>query len=406
MTTKRYIKTRFSAGFKGMSSEYVDTVEEMKNRLCALFHRQISSQNMSYEGTRRKLILHFDVNKTVVPVDTATGEKVEDSLNVYLSGLAWGKDNKGVWEESSPQLSPKPKDKNDVSFYKFEEKRLLQQITEDRSVFRFHLQSFTDRPQGSNFKPYLDTLLEKLRWLEPYDDNIHRGLTISGHRYPKYHFILPSFIKLLQELIQTQREFAIIFRTFGNDAINVLSALKAAFTGAINSCVNMQPYVSMVTENVLTLQRDCNGLFHLGENTTGGPRLTGSEADMYSYFRSSSGISAIQDDVHMWYKNKFHPTHGKPLWIDLNDFETQHIFFDDNIRPGSDDSIVDLRLRENSQDFRKFRAVERAEEYQFVDANLAQVNFVDAIMNEDYYIDKLRICEENYSSILHSHHMK
>ena len=387
-----------------MSTENINTLEEMKTRLCALFHRQSSLHKMSNAVKRRKLILHFDVNKTMVPVDTATSENVEAALNVYLSGLAWGKDNQGVWE-SSQELSPKPSDKNDVSFYKFEERRLLRQVTEDRSTFRYHLTSFTDRPQGSNFKPYLNTLLEKLQWKGHYDENLHKGLTIPGHRYPRYHFLLPSFIKLLRVLVETGREFAIIFRTFGNDVARVLAALRSALSGAMSSCINMKPYVELVSENVLTLQRDCNELFYLSYDKSAEPSFTGNENDMYSYFSSASGISAILDDVHLWYKNKFHPTHGKPLWIDLDDFETQHIFFDDNIRPGSDDSIVDLRLRENSQGLGKFRAVERAEEYEFVDANLAQVNFVEAIMNEDYFVDKLRVCEENYSAILHSHHI-
>ena len=389
-----------------MSTESIDTLEEMKSRLCAVFHRQNSSQIMSNIGKRRKLILHFDVNKTIVPVDTATGENVEDCLNVYLSGLAWGKDNEGVWESSRREPSPKPSDENDVSFYKFEERRLLRQITEDRSTFRYHLTSFTDRPQGSNFKPYLDTLLEKLRWKEHFDENLHKVLTIPGRRYPRYHLILPSFLKLLTSLFEEGRDFAIVFRTFGNDVSRVLSALKDTLSGAIRSYASLKPYADNISENVFTIQRDCNGLCHLKQENCSEDRLTGNDSDMYSYFSSASGVSAVQDDVHFWYKNKFHPDHGKPLWIDLDDFDTQHIFFDDNIRPGSEDSIVDLRLREHSAKFGKFRAVERAEEYAFVDANLAQVNFADAIMNENYFIDKLRNCEDNYSSILHSHHMK
>ena len=389
-----------------MSEETKETLEEMKSRLCAMFHRQISLQKMSESTRRRKLVLHFDVNKTIVPVDTATGENVEDCLNVYLSGLAWGKDIEGVWESSKGNLSPKPQDKSEVSFYKFEEKRLLRQITEDRSSFRYHLTSFTDRPQGSNFKPYLNMILDKLKWKEQFDENLHKRLVIQGRKHPRYHLLLPSFIKLLTFLHEDGRDFAIVFRTFGNDVSRVLKALKTAFSGAIPSCAKLQNYAESISDTVLTLHRDCNGYFCLQREDSGEPCLAGSESDMYSYFNSASGISAIQDDVHVWYKNQFHPSHGKPLWIDLDDFDTQHIFFDDNIRPGSEDSIVDLRLRETSENSARFRNVERAEEFEFVDANLAQVNFADAINNEDYFIDKLRLCEDNYTTILNSHHLK
>lgn len=387
-----------------MSTANLDALEDMKSRLCAMFHRQNSLQ-MSQASRSRKLILHFDVNKTIVPVDTATGENVEDCLNVYLSGLAWGKDNAGVWESSRRELSPKPHDENDVSFYKFEERRLLRHLSQDRSTFRYHLSSFTDHPQGSNFKPYLNTLLEKLKWKEHYDEQLHKRLTIPGRRYTRYNLLLPAFLKLVAFLVENNREFAIVFRTFGNDVSRVLSALKTAFSGAIHSCANLKPFVETISDDVLTLQRDSNGFFRLKRDASAEICFTGKEKDMYTYFTGASGISAVQDDVHLWYRNNFHPTHGKPLWIDLNDTDTQHVFFDDNIRPGSEDSIVDLRLRECS-DSDKFRNVERAEEYKFVDANLAQVNFAEAIMDDDYFINKLRICEDNYSTILHSHHIQ
>ena len=391
-----------------MSEITRDTIEEMKSRLCAMFHRQTSLQKRSESARRRKLILHFDVNKTIVPVDTSTGENVEDCLNVYLSGLAWGKDNAGVWELSKGDLSPKPQDKSEVSFYKFEEKRLLRQITEDRSTFRYHLSSFTDRPQGSNFKPYLNLLLDKLKWKGQFDETLHSGLTIQGKHHCRYHMVLPSFIKLLKYLHEENRDFAIVFRTFGNDALRVLNALKTTYanSGAIPQCANLQNYTESISDTVLNLHRDCNGYFCLNREDSGEPCMAGSESDMYSYFSGASGISAVQDDVHVWYKNQFHPSHGKPLWIDLDDLDRQHVFFDDNIRPGSEDSIVGLRLRETTEKSGKFRTVERAEEFEFVDANLAQVNFADAINDEDYFIDKLHLCEENYTTILHSHHLK
>ena len=39
------------------------------------------------------------------------------------------------------------------------------------------------------------------------------------------------------------------------------------------------------------------------------------------------------------------PSSGKPLWITLDDAETQHIFFDDNIHNDPHDSIVAVRAR-------------------------------------------------------------
>lgn len=55
-----------------------------------------------------------------------------------------------------------------------------------------------------------------------------RDLAVKGEDGRLYHWILPSFFQLLKDLVQEEREFAIIFRTFGSDLPRVLRAVFRA----------------------------------------------------------------------------------------------------------------------------------------------------------------------------------
>jgi hypothetical protein len=385
-------------------AEDAKTLEDMKQRLCAMFHhngREIS------EVVKRKLVLHFDVNKTIVPVDSATGETVEAALNIYLSGMAWGKDREGVWHSSRHEPSSRPLDATDVSFYKFEEKRLLPQKSKDRAALRYHLTSFTDHPQGTTFKPYLNTLLDTLKWKLPYDESLHKEMTVPGTKSSRFHFILPSFYTLLNYLIQEERDFTVVFRTYGSDAKGVLKSIKATIGSNMPFCHNLESLLEGFSEEVPILRRgedfgtfrflsECEDSCEKSEVCENCENVK-NDNEMYNYFSSRNGISAIRDDCEDWYKHGFDPTRGKPLWIDQSDPSTHHIFFDDNIRPGNVDSIVNVRVRESSGDFRN---VSMAEEYNYVNTNIVPVVFSEAILNNDYYIQKLKLCEDNYSKVL------
>ena len=386
-------------------------LEKMKNRLCSLFHGLRS--NMGDGETKRKLILHFDVNKTIVPVDSATGETVEAALNVFLSGMAWGKDRQGEWH-SKEKLSSVPQEVDDVSFYKFVERRLLPDVTCDRSAFRYQLTSFTDKPQGSNFKPYLNTLLQGLKWNLPYEERAHKLMTVPGTKECRYHFIVPAFYNLLRHLVEEGRDFAVIFRTFGNDVNSVLTSVKSAIKHNMPFCQSLESLSDNMGDNVSFLKRDPMSTANFTIQDDGEKRKTNenesanansskqvlTEEDMYTWFTNMKGFCAIRDNVEEWYQNSFDSRKGKPFWVDLCDDQVQHVFFDDNIRPGSPDSILNLRIRDQSTTGSSFKDVARDQEYLYELSNMVPVNFPEAILNENYFIEKLGICEENYSKRL------
>ena len=97
---------------------------------------------------------------------------------------------------------------------------------------------------------------------------------------------------------------------------------------------------------------------------------------------------AIQEDYANWKENDCHREVGKLLLIDQADYNTQHIFFDDNADDGNDgeDCIVDVRdvITGEIIPYNKFinRYVVRAEPNR-------------AILEVDYFIKMIEACEQN-----------
>ena len=98
-----------------------------------------------------------------------------------------------------------------------------------------------------------------------------------------------------------------------------------------------------------------------------------------------NGSMAIQEDYQNWADNDQHREVGKLLLIDQADYNTQHIFFDDNADE-DDDCIVDVRdvITGEIVPYNKFmnRYVVRAEPNR-------------AILEVDYFIKMIEACEQN-----------
>ena len=85
---------------------------------------------------------------------------------------------------------------------------------------------FTSAGPGRKFRGVLEEHLALLRW--PADLPEDKELSVRGEDGHLYHWILPSFFQLLQDLASQGRDFAILFRTFGTDLPRVLSVVRRA----------------------------------------------------------------------------------------------------------------------------------------------------------------------------------
>lgn len=87
---------------------------------------------------------------------------------------------------------------------------------------------FTSTAAGRRFRSVLEEHLHMLLW--PTEQEEDRELSVRGEDGRLYHWILPSFFQLLQDLATRGGEFTIIFRTFGTDLPRLLSTLQRVLT--------------------------------------------------------------------------------------------------------------------------------------------------------------------------------
>lgn len=184
------------------------------------------------------LVLHVDVNKTIVIADPVAGKNVSDMLNSILAENAWGRvltegeEKKWVLAEEclTPTLSPPAKGL--VNYHDYIEELYPfpcyapQQTTSERQAVlrevkrRRHqrVNKFTHPGEpGEKFGHFYSQLENALR-VECLD-------AVSPCTERPFHYVLPSFFKLLSTLHDRKRDFVIVFRSFGTDIPRVTEAV-------------------------------------------------------------------------------------------------------------------------------------------------------------------------------------
>ena len=113
------------------------------------------------------------------------------------------------------------------------------------------------------------------------------------------------------------------------------------------------------------------------------------QAIMENLYNSHS--CAIQDDYSLWSSKRGAANSGKLLLIDPTDQRVQQIFFDDNISSDTKCSIVDIRNITTGKEIQYKNAI---------DKYMIQVEPNLAILDDDYFIKKLDICEKKLTDEL------
>ncbi|KAH9504781.1 hypothetical protein Btru_061945 [Bulinus truncatus] len=348
---------------------------------------------------KRKLILHLDIRNTVLVADSVTNVAVEEALNSFLTGVVWGKEENDRWILHSDKPSISIPKKGLCTYYKYLEKRLVKN-PKDRANLRHQTGDFVHTPQGEKFKEHFDKHMELLLWNHEPETTRDKVLTMSGKDGRQYHYILPSVYKLIIYLVENKRDFSIVIRTYGQDARNVLAALKyglrrkhPSFWKYINIKVNTTPGVIRRNNGAIELQT-----FKPGGGQDVLQKLV-YERDIYRKLCTSQGISGYVDDFMFWQKRNYDHAAGKPFWIDLNDQRHHHIFFDDNFRAHDEDSIIDVR-KFTREDPSVAVSMEHEEVARLENVCLVQANLLSSIEDEDYFIRMTNLCEQNFFSMV------
>ncbi|XP_030358283.1 uncharacterized protein LOC115614917 [Strigops habroptila] len=323
----------------------------------------------------RRLVLHVDLNNTVVVADAVSGQGPRAALNSFLSTVTWGRAGAaGEWRWVSDRPSLCPPCPGALSYYSHHGRD----------------PAFTEGGPGRRFRSLHARYLQLLEW----PGRPHDVLSVQGDPSKRYHLLLPSFFHLLETLHRDGRAFAVIFRTFGTDLPRALRAVGCALEGQhpqfpalrdVALPVDLTPGQIRCSKREVVLTR-------------GAERLTTREdgRKLYNYFSSFEGIGGFQDHFDWWARNQFSSRGGKPLWIDPHDPSVHHIFIDDNIRLDDADTIVNPQVFSE----RGSRSARRVPTSELYDVCLVQTDLLQAIADQDYFLHCVRRCEENYDRYL------
>lgn len=239
----------------------------------------------------------------------------------------------------------------------------------------------------------------------------------------RYHLI-PSFFRTLTSLKKQKREFAVCFRTFGKDLPMVTwefnqycNGQHPCFSGRNGTPLvkfdgskgtkdlridSMRQHATMyrfshelkdtkLLQGISTrLTDDIDELNEIldSEEKYEDCRLISDPIQQYQHIIETlkkKATMVFQEDFKNWSANDKHREVAKLLLIDQADYQTQHIFFDDNADP-DDDCIVDVRdvITKEVVPYKKFmnRYVVRVEPHR-------------AILETDYFLRQIEQCERS-----------
>lgn len=287
------------------------------------------------------LILYFDINKTLIASDKAGNKSTEDVINELLA-----EKYKARWDESLPE---------EITFEEYVYKILVPGSKNNqglRSQAKFYLQHFIDYLQEQNH-PLSRTVLQEYE----------KALTILN---TSEGVIFPSFYSLVDYLDKKRISYSIILRSFGEEVFEVKNE--------INTVHNLFfKREGKFREEKLILEDE-------------------SIADSWAIYNQLRRIenTAIHDDWNYWNAHNEAAERGKPFYIDREDDETLSIFFDDNIR--EDDSTKNIIA---PLDAATGEAIP-IQEF-ILSGQAVRVDTLEAILNPDYYIDRVEEAMHRHS---------
>ncbi|EIE23647.1 hypothetical protein COCSUDRAFT_66025 [Coccomyxa subellipsoidea C-169] len=346
---------------------------------------------------KARLILHFDINKTVLMSDKAQDASTDHMVNMLLSECAWGRLEPGPkWVPVGRLATDRPSNDPQLMTYRsYLDSFLLpfrvgsspeseRYNSRAKHMRQSHKRKFTEpREPGEMFRRARSPrgVYEQLKaaLALPCESREAAGSSDKG----QYLFsegarhILPSFFNLLKHLQAQKRDFSIIFRTFGADIIEVVDEMNLFATGQ-HPCypeVRMDGSDGSATDLRMSVPESTGAFVRTTAKVDGSVLLEGaseevlkaSELSRETLQRSADAgqgrllsdfISmhaavmaktcrgnrayAIRDYYPFWKSRNERSRAGKLLLLDAADQDVIQIFFDDNIGHGAA-HIVDVR---------------------------------------------------------------
>jgi len=324
------------------------------------------------------LVIHFDVNETIMIGDPAGGDTYDDCCHKVIAKVAYVKPNPApaasragrwsdyVWHDGSsldpllrePGAAPPPLL---FAWQRLEGTTPVYSVKELKKPFAKCFAA--PGSPGEIYAAEFTRLRDALRW--PADAAPDARLSQDG-----FHTFLPAFFHTLSELSRSGRPFSIVLRTFGTDLPHVAQAINAFADGEHPLWRGQKlPQLRLEEEDLWEGRYQAgSGVFTPCASSTGSGGSAGN-AKVASRARAKRGpargggggslaggevavgsatvgsVHGVGDHYDYWKAAGYSPSAGKPLFWTLDDTATHTLFFDDNIHNDANDSIVAVRAR-------------------------------------------------------------
>lgn len=258
----------------------------------SIFLLLIGSSGIAMEN-KKKLVLHLDVNRTIVALDSAQGKDPEEFCNAALTEYT-----EHSWDGS-----------NKKSFYDY----TIEQIAQEHPSLKKSSDEFKNikNQRLLNFSGYLKQHYPQMH--EQFQNDLAQMLAVAGSKELKLY---PSVYPLI-DYLQQRGNYCLALRTFGNDGQQVANILKkekglpfnikGKFDGP-QLCIEYGD-----DDETLSTSQDIYNAF--------------AKAPFQS---KSQNTMLVQDDYSYWKNKGKFEKHGKLFPIDIHNEQVVSLFADDN----------------------------------------------------------------------------
>ena len=316
-------------------------------------------------GSTGALVVHLDLNKSVLMSDPAAGASMPALLSGVLAAAAWGTVGAdGRWTLSEPRLRarrpPTPAGLQPQMSYLAWVKECahpFEAVTADdtasvRAAASSHNKIAKKRQQvmlarftlpgepGEAFAPVLAALLARLA-VPPESTEACISSGLLGLRDGK-RFLLPSYFRLLETLIDRGGPFLIVLRTFGNDLEAVVAEHNAWAMGthpteppaSTDSAAAARRVLAIDPAALAAVARGSDDSGSVALRVAGGGEHVGARA-IFDHLRAQApaaggAVRGVRDDYDAWFAHGEVARAGKLMPMDPEG-DALHIFFDDNL---------------------------------------------------------------------------
>eukprot|EP00980_Cylindrotheca_fusiformis_P004665 scaffold991_cov128-Cylindrotheca_fusiformis.AAC.37 len=338
-----------------------------------------------------RLVLHLDINETILLGDDAGGDTRHDSLQKMIAKSAFcqlpDKDSSATSWEDTQKVKPTHWWDGQVMGQETSMPPLYTGWTWPpgccpyyRTGYKDLSKQFVERHHGKIYSPILDEC-EKI---------LARDSDGVSHLLPAFYQTLRYLIKLHdEEYTETNNvPVTLVFRTFGSDIDDIANHVTK-FAQEVKC-----PWLELPPKKLFRgkwKELDDGSVTYQLWNQAMTEVVANGDGEILKLLDSGS-VFGIRDDYDYWDANECYPTAGKPVWIPQYQKQgSHHLFFDDNIHNLTDDGIACLRKQEVSSD-QSFVTVDAAamhEESQGV--HLIRVPTIEPVLNSNWFVEKIQV---------------